>query len=192
MGVIDRATTDRGPRRERRIRGVGNSSGRLWPFCVVAFAAVVSAARVTACAARIPEPVGGHTSSPHLGWVIMSGDVDNPDRDFVCQSNPRDECVLPADRPDARVMGHLHIYYHAAATETKYTGSVRIGFFDGPQHEINPNLTVKPGEKPGNQSVSDYVSSTPGKYTMSIAVVATPTPAGQAQNIRDDVSVTLR
>jgi hypothetical protein len=168
-----------------------NSSGQLWRLCVVAFAAIVPAAVVTAGAARTPEPVGGHTGTPHIGWVIMSGDQDNPDRDFVCQSKPRSECVMPADRPDERVLGHVHIYYHPAATETKYVGTVRIGFFDQP-HEINPNLTVPPGGKPGNQSVSDFVSSKPGAYTTSFAVDATSTPSGQKQSIREEVSVTVR
>ena len=126
-----------------------------------------------------------------MGWVIMSGDADNPDRDFVCQSSPRSECVVPVDRPDARVLSHLHLYYHPASTETKYTGSIRIGFFDQP-HEINPSIIVKPGESPGNQSVSDFVSMKPGTYPMSIAVVATPTQAGQTQNIRDQVSVIVK
>jgi hypothetical protein len=192
MGLIDRATTYRGSFTwERRIRPEGNLSGRLWRLCVVVLTALVPAASVTACAARAPEPVGGRTGAPHIGWVIMSGDADNPDRDFVCQSNPRSECVIPADRPDERVLGHVHVYYHPAATETKYAGSIRIGFFDEP-HEIIPNLTVKPGAKPGNQSVSNFVSSTSGTYTTSFAVVATSTQTGQTQNIREDLTVTVR
>ena len=143
------------------------------------------------CAGRIPKPAGGPKDSPHVGWVIMSGDADNSDRDFVCQSSPRSECVVPVDRPDARVLSHVHLYYHPAALETKYTGSVRIGFFDGP-HELKPNMTVKPGDSPGNHSVSSFVSSKPGTYLMTIAVVATSVPSGAAQEIRDQVSVTVR
>ena len=152
--------------------------------------AVLLSLLAAGCGMRVPKPVGG-TTAPQVGWVIMSGDADNPDRDFVCQSNPRSECVVPVDRPEARVLGHLHVYYHAAATETKYTGTIRIGFFDQP-HEISPTITVKPGESPGNQSVSDFVSMKPGRYTMSIAVDATPTQAGQAKNLRDQVSVIVR
>ena len=145
------------------------------------------------CAGRVPrpEPAGGHVEAPHLGWVIMTGDRENPDRDFVCQSNPRSECIIPVDRLDQRAMVHLHVYYHVAPTETTYTGSIRIGFFNAP-HEINPNITVKPGEPPGNQSVSDFVSSTPGTYTMAIAVVATATPPGQSQNLREQVDIVVR
>jgi len=144
-----------------------------------------------ACGTGIPKPVVARTNMPQVGWVIMSGDAENPDRDFVCQSSPRSECVVPVDRADARVLSHLHLYYHPASTETKYTGSIRIGFFDQP-HEINPSIIVKPGESPGNQSVSDFVSMKPGTYPMSIAVVATPTQAGQTQNIRDQVSVIVK
>ena len=121
----------------------------------------------------------------------MSGDADDPDRDFVCQSNPRSECVVPVDRPDARVLGHVHFYYHAAATETRYTGSNRIGFFDKPL-EVNADITVKRGESPGNQSISDFVSAKPGMYTMSIAVVAKSVQTGQTENIRDQVSVIVK
>jgi len=145
----------------------------------------------TGCAKRIPAPVSGQAGSPHVGWVIMSGDADNPDRDFVCQSNPRSECVVPVDRPDARVLGHVHFYYHAAATETKYTGSNRIEFFNKP-HEVSPNITVKQGESPGNQSIAYFVSAKPGKYTMSIAVVATSVPTGRTENIRDQVTVIVK
>jgi hypothetical protein len=163
----------------------------MWRPCAVAGGALLLIVMATGCARRIPEPAVGHTDSPHLGWVIMSGDAGNPDRDFVCQSDPRTECVVPVDRPDTRVLGHVHVYYHAASTETKYTGAVRIGFFDQP-HEINPSITVKPGESPGNQSVSGFVSAKPGPYAMSIAVVATSTQTRQTQDIRDDVSVIVK
>jgi hypothetical protein len=145
----------------------------------------------TACGRRIPGPVGGPTGAPHVGWVIMSGDADNPDRDFVCQSSPPSECVVPVDRPNERVLAHVHLYYHPASTETKYTGSIRIGFFNEP-HEVNPSITVKPGERPGNQSVSSFVSMKPGPYTLSIAVVAASTETGQTQNIGEKVSVIVR
>ena len=143
------------------------------------------------CARRVPEPVGGPKDSPHVGWVIMSGDADNSDRDFVCQSNPRSECVIPVDRPDARVLSHVHLYYHPAAAETKYTGSILVGFFSS-AHELKPNLTVKPGDSPGNQSVQSFVASKPGSYTMTIAVVATPLPSGATQEIREQIPVTVR
>ena len=89
------------------------------------------------------------------------------------------------------MLAHVHLYYHEASTETRYTGSVRIGFFDQP-HEINPHIIVKPGDSPGNQAVSDFVSNKPGTYTMTITAVATSTQTGQEQNIRDQVNVVVR
>jgi hypothetical protein len=157
----------------------------LWAggFLLISFA--------TGCARRVPEPIGGRTDAPHLGWVIMSGDRDNPDRDFVCQSNPRSECVAPVDHPEARVLTHVHFYFHPAAAETKYSGSIRMGFLSSP-HDVSPTVTVKPGDSPGNQSVSGFVSGNAGTYTMTIAVVATSVPSGAVTQIREDVPVTLR
>jgi hypothetical protein len=145
----------------------------------------------TGCIRRIPEPASGRTDAPRVGWVIMSGDAENPDRDFVCQSNPPSECVVPVDRPDARVLTHVHMYYHSSSMEMRYTGSVRIGFFD-PPHEINPNITVKAGDRAGNQSVSDFVTSKPGTYPFTIEVIATSTKTGEDRNIRDQVSVRVK
>ena len=171
------------------IRAQGRCAWQRRLCCLVMISAC--ALIVADCAKRIPEPAGGHTGVPHIGWVIMSGDAENPDRDFACQSNPRSECVLPVDRPEARVMGHVHVYYHAASTETKYSGSIRIGFFDQ-AHEINPSITVNPGASPGNESTTDFVASRPGTYTMTMAVIATSTRTGEMQNIRDQVTVVVR
>jgi hypothetical protein len=145
----------------------------------------------TGCVRRIPEPAGGRTDAPRVGWVIMSGDAENPDRDFVCQSNPPSECVVPVDRPDARALAHVHLYYHSSPMEMRYTGSVRIGFFNQPR-EINPSITVKAGDRAGNQSVSDFVTSKPGTYPLTIAVVATSAQTGEERNIRDEVSVSVK
>jgi hypothetical protein len=166
---------------------------RLMNWCAEIGGALLLMVIATGCAGREPrpEPVEGHTAAPHIGWVIMTGDAENPDRNFVCQSAPRTECVVPVDRPDARVLAHVHVFYHPAATETKYTGAIRIGFFDQP-HEIRPTITVKPGEPVGNQSVSDFVTSTPGTYPLTIAVVAAAMPTGPTEDIRDQINVIVR
>ncbi len=161
---------------------------RLWVALVVLPPVLVG--QVSGCGKRLPEPIGGHTGSPHIGWVIMSGDVENPDRDFACQSEPRTECVIPADKPEARVLGDVHLYYHAAAVETKYTGAIQIGHFDRP-HAINPSIVVSPGSTPASQSVSDFVSRVPGTYTMSIDIIAT-SKTGERLNIREDIRVVVR
>ena len=158
---------------------------------LLTYGACVLIVIATGCASRGPRPVGGPTDAAHVGWVIMSGDAENPDRDFVCKSNPREECAIPVDRPGARVLSDVHIYYHAPSTEMKFTGSIRIGFFDK-GHELNRAVTVKPADSPGNQSVAGFVSSKPGTYTLTIAVDATSTQTGQTQNIRDQVRVVVK
>ena len=121
----------------------------------------------------------------------MMGDRDNPDRDFVCYSESPGECVMPPSRPTEQVFADVHLYYHPAATETKYTGTVQIGFFSSPL-ELRPSFTVKPSTSPGNQSVVGIVSDKPGTYPLTIGVDATPTPAGPARQIREQVSVIVR
>jgi hypothetical protein len=145
---------------------------------------------MTACTQRVPTPTGP-SGTPRLGWVIMHGDADNPDREFVCQSAPRTECVMPASRPDARVFGHVHFYYHSATVDTRYTGTIRVGFFNSPR-EIKAGVPVKARDRAGNQSVSDIVTSTPGTYTLDIDVAAAAAATGQTENIRDRVTVTVR
>ena len=124
---------------------------------------VITSVFAAACGKRIPEPTGIAPGTPHVTWIIMSGDRDNPDQDFVCQSNPRNECVIPASRPDAQVFSHVHFYYHGAGAETRYTGSIDIGFFQGAaeSHRIQANMIVKKTESIMNQSVSSIVTATP-------------------------------
>jgi hypothetical protein len=152
---------------------------------------LVTGLLLSGCGKPIPGAVKGPNRPPQIGWVIMSGDADNPDRDFVCQSNPPGECVMPADRPDARVLAHVYFYYHPAATETRYSGTNRIGFFNQPL-DVAPKITVKPGDRAGNQSISGYVSSKPGLYTLAIAVEATSTTTGEKQDIRGQIPVSVK
>src|SRR5262245_32413638 len=100
--------------------------------------------------------------------VFMSGDRDTPDRDYVCQSDPRDECIMPASGPDNQVFADRHFYYHGAGAETKYAGSIEIGVFQGsPQtHRSQVNLTVKKSESITNQSVVGIVTNSPGSYAV--------------------------
>lgn len=145
------------------------------------------------CADHARPRSAGPAGTPQVGWVIMSGDRDNPDQDFVCQSLPRSECVVPMSRAGAQVFSHVHIYYHPAATETKYTGSIQIGFFEGTgEHEFRPDVTVKPGGPAGNQSVVGIVTGKPGTSSLTIAVIAMSPQTGATQEMRDQVRVTVR
>ena len=158
-----------------------------------AFVAMAIAA-ACGCGARQPPKPAGPPGVPRVGWVIMSGDRDTPDHDFVCQSVQQSECVVPMSRADAQVFAHVYVYYHPAATPTRYTGSVQVGFFEGAggANTVHPDLSVAPGGSPGNQSVVGIVRSQAGTYSLSIAVVATSTPSGASQEIRDQVRVTVR
>src|SRR5262245_40373578 len=126
------------------------------------FLAVGIALILSACATHIPAPAGGR-GTPDVTWVIMSGDRDNPDQDFVCQSNQPGECVVPASRPDAQVFSHFHVYFHRAGSETKYTGSIQTGYFQGSpaSQRMQTDTTVK-NESIVNHSVIGIVTSTPG------------------------------
>ena len=157
---------------------------------VLSLALVVSLG-MAGCTRPIPKTAGGPVGAPKVGWVVMMGDRDNPDRDFVCYSESPGECVMPPSRPDGQVFVDVHLYYHAAATEMKYTGTVQVGFFNSPL-ELRPNFTVKPGASPGNQSVVGIVSDKPGTYSLTIGIDATPTPAGASQQIRQQVRVIVK
>jgi hypothetical protein len=158
------------------------------------FVLALAALAAAGCGKRVPGTIGGPPGSPRVGWVIMSGDADTPDRDYACQSIDQTPCVVPASRAGARAFGHAHFYYHPASVETTYAGSIRIGFFGGSSgpHELKPNVDVKPGDAPYNQSVMDSITTKPGTYEMTIDVVATAVPTGEKQNIRDRVSVLVR
>jgi hypothetical protein len=124
----------------------------------------------------------------------MSGDRENPDRNFVCQSDPRNDCLIPASKPDARVFSDVHFYYHGAGSETRYSGAIQIGFFQGSPdaHVIKPDVTVKKIEEIANSSFTDIVSSTPGTYVLTFDLVATVVDAGKTHPIRMEVPVVVK
>jgi hypothetical protein len=121
----------------------------------------------------------------------MTGDRENPDQEFVCQSSPRSDCVLPVSRPDRRAYAHVHVYFHPAAVDVRYTGSIQIGFFESAA-EIKPDVVVNARGSVGNHSVTGIVTGTAGQHTMTIAVVATLTASGSTQQIREQVAVLVK
>ena len=94
--------------------------------------AAIGAVFTLGCATRVPRPAGVPPGAAYVTWIIMSGNRDNPDQDFVCQSDRKDECVIPVSRPDAQVFSDVHFYYHAERADTTYAGSMEVGFFQGP------------------------------------------------------------
>ena len=166
-------------------------AGSTWKY-PVGIAAIISA--MCACAKRIPEPAALSPGTPHISWVLMSGDRGNPDREFACQSDPRSDCVLPVSRPDRRVFSDVHFYYHGAGAATNYTGTIQIRFFDGSAetHKFPVKITVRKEESIINQSIMDIVTSQPGTYAMTFDLTATSTETGKSQAIQDQVSVVVR
>jgi len=160
-------------------------------FRSVLVPAIVVSVGMEGCARSIPKAAGGAAGTARVGWVVMMGDRDNPDREFVCYSESPGDCMMPPSRSNGQVFADVHLYYHPAATETKYTGTIQIGFFNS-AHELRPNFTVKPGESPANQSVVGIVSDKPGAYPLTIGVEATPAQGGATQPIREQVTVTVR
>jgi len=156
--------------------------------------AMAAAVLTSTCATRVPQPAGGVPGAPYVSWVIMSGDRDNPDQEFVCQSDPRTDCVVPASRPDAQVFSDVHFYYHSAGAETKYTGSIDVGFFQGSpeSRKIQANTTVPKTESITNHSVTGIVTAMPGSYPVTFALVANVAGTGQSQTIREQVPVAVR
>jgi hypothetical protein len=154
----------------------------------------VAAVASSACARRIPEPVGVPPGTPHISWIIMYGDSDTPDREYACQSTSPGACVVPASRPNNQVFSDVFIYYHGGEAETSYAGSMRIGFFSGASSapSIPISVTVKKGQAIANESVAHIVSSTPGAFDMSFDVTATQTPPGTSLPIREQVRVLVQ
>lgn len=147
------------------------------------------------CAPSIPKPkpVASAAGTPSVTWVVMSGDRENPDRDFVCQSDSG-ECVVPASRPDEQVFSDVHVYYHGAETDIKYVGAIRIGFFrrSSDTQQIDTNLTVKKGEPMGNQSVVGIVTDVPGSYEIAFNLTADSIPPGNKREIRQQLPVVVK
>jgi hypothetical protein len=149
---------------------------------------------LSGCARRVPKPAGIAPGTPYVSWVFMSGDLDNPDREFVCQSTPASECVMPVSSPDNRVFSDLHFYFHGAGGETKYAGSIQVGFFQGSAdaNRVAVNITATKDGAITNLSALDAVTSTPGTYAVTFDLVATSVAARKSQPIRDQVSVVVK
>jgi hypothetical protein len=143
------------------------------------------------CGHGVPKPPGIPGERPYVTWVIMSGDRDTPDRDFVCQSDTQAECVVRASRAEDPVHSDVHFYYHAVGAETRYTGSVQIGFFEGSPDAHNAPVDITVREDSTSQSILGIVSTRPGQYSITFDVVSTVTATGRTQPIRDQIPITV-
>jgi hypothetical protein len=154
-------------------------------------AVVVVVMASLACGKRVPPPADLAPGMPYITWIVMHGDSDNPDREFACQSTPRNDCVLPVSTEAQPVFSHVYLYYHGVGQETTYAGSVQIAFFrGGATGGSGTNITVGRNESIANQSTIGIVTSTPGTYALKIAFEAT-TSAGTKHQISEEVSVAV-
>lgn len=149
---------------------------------------------IAGCANRVPEPVGLQPGTPHVSWIIMTGDRNDPDQQFICQSDPRTECIVPVSRPGAQVLANVHFYYHGAGKGTTYAGSLRVGFFPGPAASqiFQANATATKAEAIVNQSVTGVVTETPGTYALSLSLTATATDTGDRRSVAAEIPVVVR
>src|SRR4051812_13732677 len=163
-------------------------------MCKESLIVALAVATLSGCGRRVPEPAVVMPGVPHVSWIIMSGDGDNPDREFVCQSEPRTDCVIPASQPDDKVFSDVFVYYHGAGDETTYSGSIRVGFFEGAAdaHTVTTNIVVRKTERIGNQSVTHIVTSTPGTYSVDFDLSAAVTETKKTQPIREKVNVVVK
>ena len=158
------------------------------------FALTLVALIGSACAKRVPEPVGVAPGTPHISWVLMYGDRDTADSEFACQSEPRTECALPVSKPDALVFSDIHLYYHGVGGETKYEGTKNLSYLQGSpdSHISKVNITATKNESITNETVTGIVTSTPGTYTVTVSVTATVTATGKTFPIRETIQVTVK
>jgi|SRR5262245_15642069 len=155
---------------------------------------ILAVALTSTCAKSVPEPVGVPAGTPHVSWVLMYGDRDNADSEFACQSGTPTECVLPASKPDAQVFSDIHFYYHGAGAETRYEGTINIGYLQGaPEtHTSRTGITVQKDGSITNSNTTGIVTSTPGSYAVTISQTATVKATGKTQTIRESIPVIVK
>jgi hypothetical protein len=155
---------------------------------------ILAVALTSTCAKGVPEPVGVPLGTPNVSWVLMYGDRDNADREFACQSDTRTECVLPASKPDAQVFSDIHFYFHGAGAETRYEGTINIGYLQGApdSHTSRTNITVQKNGSITNSSTTGIVTSTPGTYAVTISQTATVKDTRKTQAIQESIAVVVK
>jgi hypothetical protein len=142
---------------------------------------------------HVPEPSPHPEDVPHISWEIETGTAANKHATVACRSEPRTRCIVPASTIGQQSFATVHVYYHSTRSDTKYAGSVLIGFFGGPDngHELKPALTVKANSRPISSAVTDVVTTKPGRYSVRISLLATE-GSGRSQTLRDDIDVEVR
>lgn len=153
-------------------------------------AAVVLAA--AACAKHAPEPTP-HPSTPHITWSISQGYTGETER---CRSTEASSCTLDfSEVAQDRRFGVFHLFLHAAAADTKYKGTLDIGFLGQPGEREHTHLIereIPRGNDPINFSTTGIVRP-PGTYYVEISLMATPLAgSGPGVPIKERIKVDVK
>lgn len=122
------------------------------------------------CAGHVPEPKP-HPDAPHISWAISEGNNDKE----VCRSTQDAACTLNlSGQPRDRRIGVFHVFLHAGSVDTKYVGSVDIGFLvePGPGHVHAIDRVVARHSGPVNFSTTGNVKPA-GTYYVTVKLAAT-------------------
>ena len=141
------------------------------------------------CAERIPEPTV-IPNTPHISWVITT-EREQGTEQMVCQSDPRTPCVVPATTVNAKRLATFHLYLHPGASDTKYTGTMQVGFFSGTVQQSKIDATVTAGNAPHGVSTTDIVTQRSGSYAIKLELNAVSGTPPSTQVIEDDIVVTV-
>ena len=142
------------------------------------------------CATHVPEPTP-HPSTPHITWSIAEGEGHKE----VCASTKARRCVLTlTDEQPNRRLAVFHLFLHAGTTDTKYEGTLLVGFLVGEiahQHVTKIDRVVPRGSAPVNVSSTGIVKPS-GTYYVDIALTVVPADGARpAPPIKERVEVAV-
>ena len=157
------------------------------PQVIIPLCILVSAA----CAKHVPEPTP-HPATPHITWSVSQGYGDNE----VCRSTQASPCVLTLSEEAAnRRIGVFHLFLHAAASDTRYIGTMTVGFMagdPGSQRARGVDQLVPRGSPPVSSSSTGLVQP-PGTYYVDIALTAkAPDGTGPSTPFKERIRVEIK
>ena len=143
------------------------------------------------CAKRVPEP-SPDSSIPHISWSIGRGQGDKE----VCRSTEAKPCILDmSDTRQTRRLGDFHLFLHPAGTDTRYVGTMDVGFFDheGETARVHSIDRIVPrGSDPIGSSSTGIVKAA-GTYYVDVSLTATSTAAeGKSIPLKARIRVDVR
>ena len=122
---------------------------------------------------------------------MLSSESQGGTERLVCRSDAPDPCVLtvPADRKP--LLATVHVVLHPTQADTRYTGTMRVGFRDS-AYETKVDSTVMGGGPAGNVSVTSLLTLMPGVYTTEMSLTATQKGSSASVSLRDTITLTIQ